>query len=187
MTDYFALLQQPRRPWLDLDELKERYQALALAEHPDQKTPGRGGIDFAEVNEAYRCLRDPRLRLQHFLVLEGNLPDAGETIPPDLFDLFSQISAFIPKADGFLGKWRTTSNSLGKSLLESERMSVQAESQTLVQKLRELYEQAVAAMESPNELKTETGNLKRLYLRLTYLGRWLQQVEERSFALASSL
>lgn len=184
MTDYFALLQQPRQPWLDLDELKNRYQALALAEHPDQKSPGAAGIDFAEVNEAYRCLRDPKLRLQHFLLLEGNSPGAGETIPPDLFDLFSQISEFIQKADGFLARWRGTANALGKSLLQSELLSLQHDCQMLIAKLRQLYDEAVAATESANDWKIE--NLKRLYLRLTYLGRWLQQVEERNFALAAS-
>ena len=29
MTDYFALLQKERRPWLDPEELKEKYFALS--------------------------------------------------------------------------------------------------------------------------------------------------------------
>ena len=185
MTDYFALLQQPRQPWLDLDELKKRYQALALSEHPDQKQVDAAGVDFATVNEAYRCLRDPKLRLQHLLLLEGNPPGAGDTIPPDLFDLFSQVSQFIEKADAFLVRWRACTNSLGRSLLQSEFMILQQQGQTTGDKLRQLYREAIAATESTNDWKNQMEKLKTLYLRFAYLSRWLQQVEERQFQLAA--
>ena len=45
MTDYFALLDEARRPWLDPEKLKEKYFALSRVAAPD-----------AELNEAYRVL-----------------------------------------------------------------------------------------------------------------------------------
>jgi hypothetical protein len=40
MTDYFALLQQPRQPWLEPEQLKQKYQQLTLASHrPDKIEP----------------------------------------------------------------------------------------------------------------------------------------------------
>ena len=35
MIDYFALLDQPRVPWLDLNELKNAYYQKTLQAHPD--------------------------------------------------------------------------------------------------------------------------------------------------------
>jgi hypothetical protein len=36
MTDYFALLQTPRRPWVDAEKLKENFQLLSARVHPDR-------------------------------------------------------------------------------------------------------------------------------------------------------
>jgi len=186
MIDYFALLEQPRQPWLDLDHLKRRYQTFALAEHPDQNHSTDATADFATLNEAYRCLRDPKLRLQHLLALEGDLPGQGEIIPPDLFDFFSQVSHFIEKADGLLARRRARQNALGRSLLHSELLITQHDGAKLLEKLRQFYAEALATMRGTNDQwKVEIENLKTLYLRFAYLGRWIQQVEERNFALAS--
>jgi molecular chaperone HscB len=98
VTDYFALLDQPRRPWLDLEKLEEKYHALARVTHPDQ--PGTATIDFAEVNKAYRTLRDPKLRLEHLLALEGHaISSATSEIPNDLAELFMQIAPVIKSGD----------------------------------------------------------------------------------------
>ena len=35
MIDYFALLDQPRAPWLDPDKLKDSYHQKTLQAHPD--------------------------------------------------------------------------------------------------------------------------------------------------------
>ena len=36
MTDHFALLDEPRRPWIDADLLKEKFLALSSRVHPDR-------------------------------------------------------------------------------------------------------------------------------------------------------
>ncbi len=73
MTDYFSLLQQPRRPWLDTAALKQQYLALSTAVDPDKVHTG-GESDrntaarkFAELNIAYHYLADPKSRLLHLL------------------------------------------------------------------------------------------------------------------------
>ena len=90
MIDYFALLQQPRKPWLDPEELKQRYQQLTLVSHPDRSGDRRTAPTFAAVNEAYQVLTNPKLRLQHLLSLEGHIPIADESAPGDLMELFCQ-------------------------------------------------------------------------------------------------
>lgn len=87
MTDYFATLGEPRRPWLEEDALKKRFLALTSEHHPDvaktaalqgENAQGSGSSadftgpapDFALINLAYQTLREPRTRLRHLLELE---------------------------------------------------------------------------------------------------------------------
>jgi hypothetical protein len=36
MNDCFALLNEPRRPWLDSEALKQRFVSLSAELHPDR-------------------------------------------------------------------------------------------------------------------------------------------------------
>ena len=68
-TDYFALLGEPRRPFLDPERVKETFHRLSLCQHPDQQQDGdpSGGDDFARLNQAQQVLREPKARLKHLL------------------------------------------------------------------------------------------------------------------------
>ena len=85
MIDYFALLDQPRKPWLDVDLLKEKYHALARVAQPDEN-----------LNEAYRVLSDPKSRLEHLLQSESR---PSENVPNELVDLFMEIAPVLHKID----------------------------------------------------------------------------------------
>ncbi len=85
MIDSFALLDEPRKPWLDVDLLKEKYHALARQNQPDE-----------QLNEAYRVLRDPKSRLEHLL---GPNERASDNVPDDLVDLFMAIAPVLNKID----------------------------------------------------------------------------------------
>ena len=60
MTDYFALLNEPRRPWLDPDSLKKKFLALAAGIHPDrihnadELEKAEANRRYAELNAAYQ-------------------------------------------------------------------------------------------------------------------------------------
>src|SRR5215472_9636832 len=76
MVDYFALLDEPRRPWLDAEPLKEKFLALSATVHPDRvhnlsETERAAAQErYTELNAAYQCLREPKERLHHLLELE---------------------------------------------------------------------------------------------------------------------
>src|SRR3954470_14391797 len=81
MTDYFALLNEPRRPWIDSESLKAKFHAISGDLHPDrvhaepesQKREAQNA--YTELNAAYRCLGDRKERLFHLLCLElGSKP-----------------------------------------------------------------------------------------------------------------
>ena len=76
MTDNFALLNELRRPWLDPDLLRQKFLALASNLHPDrvhnagETEKAAATKHYAQLNAAFNCLAEPKLRLLHLLELE---------------------------------------------------------------------------------------------------------------------
>ena len=76
MTDNFALLDEPRRPWLDTDLLKSKFLALSATVHPDKihsasdAEKAAAAQSFARLNTAFTCLAEPKARLLHLRALE---------------------------------------------------------------------------------------------------------------------
>ncbi len=111
MTDHFALLGEPRRPWLDTDPLKAKFLALSAEAHPDRVH--RAGDDTklaatersAGLNAAYQCLRAPKERLFHLLCLElGQPPAKVEAVPSGLAELFMQANRLCAETDAVLAE-----------------------------------------------------------------------------------
>ena len=126
MTDYFALLNEPRRPWLEPESLKTKFLALAAGIHPDRIHNAdeleKAGANrrYAELNTAYKCLAEPKSRLRHLLELElGAKPKDIQQIPPALADMFAEVATTCRNADGFLAeKGKATSPLLQVQLFE---------------------------------------------------------------------
>src|SRR5580698_10581252 len=75
--DYFAAFSLPRRLQLDSAALEKDFYAQSRKLHPDRfasKSAAEQEVALAQsslLNDAYRTLRDPILRTQHLLALEG--------------------------------------------------------------------------------------------------------------------
>ncbi len=192
MTDYFALLGQPRAPWLDPAALKEAYHRQTLQSHPDTAAPDRGS-DFAELNEAYQVLQDPKRRLHHLLSLEnGAPPSANQAIPQELQELFLLIGALTQRANALQEKIRTASNALSRSLLKPQIVAVEKETSVLRQKVRNLNDDANLQLREinsawPDDRAGQLAPLANLYFTFAYLGRWSAQLDELAFQLSSPL
>ena len=181
MIDYFALLEQPRVPWLDAAALKEIFHRKTLEQHPDS-APGAEGGGFAGLNEAYQVLRDPKRRLHHLLSLENRAPAANQAVPLDLQEIFLEIGALNQSATRLLEKMGAASNPLSKSLLKAEVIGAQKEVGGLREKVRELNAAAETRLR-----QTETQQIEELailYQRFAYLGRWSAQLNELAFQLS---
>lgn len=165
MTDYFVLLQQPRQPWIDPEQLEEKYRDLARKTHPDQSA--EPVHNFTEVNHAYRTLRDPGLRLQHLLALAGHPPATSPTeVPRDLANLFTKISAAL-----------TRNNREELNLLKNE--------------LRDRYSVALQQLLWLNDVWNKDpvlaiSDATNLYRRFAFLKRWKEYLDEQSFSNSSS-
>lgn len=189
MTDYFALLEQPRAPWLDPAAVKEAYHRKTLETHPDTGADN-AETGFAELNEAYQVLQDPKRRLHHLLELEGRAPSSsGPTVPAELNDLFPAIGALTQRANLFLEKMKAATNALSRSLLKPELLELQKETAELREKLQALSDAAEAQLRAANSRwatnrSEEIASLSNLYFTFAYLGRWSAQLDELTFQLS---
>jgi curved DNA-binding protein CbpA len=188
MTDYFALLEQPRAPWLDPAALKDAYHRKTLQTHPDTAAPDRQS-NFTQLNEAYQVLQDPKRRLHHLLSLENCAPSANEAIPQELQELFLLIGELNQRATALLEKIRTTSNSLSRSLLKPQMVEMQREVSDLREKVRNLFEAASEELREinsgwQNDRTPQLAALSNLYFKFAYLGRWSGQLDELAFQLS---
>jgi curved DNA-binding protein CbpA len=190
MIDYFALLDQPRVPWLDPVSLKEAYHRKTLETHPDTAATRKTTGSFAELNEAYQILQDPKRRLHHLLELEGHAPSStNQAVPEQLHDLFPAIGALSQRANLLQEKMKTTSNALSMSLLKPEILKLQKETKELREKIQTLSDSSLAQlglmnvrwMDSPAD---EIRALSQLYFVFAYLTRWSAQLDEIAFQLS---
>lgn len=194
MIDYFALLDQPKAPWLDLEKLKDTYHQKTLQAHPDAQTP-RDGADpadatFPNLNEAYQVLQDPKRRLHHLLSLEGAAPSStGQAVPEHLQDFFPQIAALTQRTDRLLEKLQATSNALSRSLLKPQILEVQQEAKEVRGKIQNLSDASLEQLRQIDAAWTRSPaeqieGLSNLYFAFAYLSRWSAQLDEITFQLS---
>ncbi len=195
MTDYFVLLNEPRRPWLDPDSLKKKFLALAASLHPDRShnadelEKAEANRRYAELNTAFQCLAEPKTRLRHLLELElGAKPKDVQQIPTTLANLFAEVAAMCRDADTFLAeKGKAASPLLQVGFFERaqewiERLSdlrkkLGALREKLTDDLKLLDEKWVVASE--NSRRGILPKLEDLYRLLGYFNRWNSQIQER--------
>lgn len=195
MPDHFALLNETRRPWLDPDLLKQKFLGLSGRLHPDKIA----GVDdsakafatkqFAELNMAYRCLADPKLRLLHLLELElGAKPKDIQQIPPGLADLFAEVAMVCRNTDSFLAeKEKVTSPLLQVQLFQKGQDWIE-KLNSLQKKLNELSGPLATELKALDAkwIASESGprreiltRLEEIYRLLGYFNRWNNQLQER--------
>jgi curved DNA-binding protein CbpA len=184
MTDYFALLEQPRSPWLDPEELKQSFHAKTRHAHPDARPDDNSDAAFAQLNEAYQVLRDPKRRLHHFLTLKGE-PAAQQAaaIPKEVDELFPAVARLTNEADAVLQKVNGSSNALSRSLLRGEVVRTRAALEETLDRLRQLHTHAEDKLSSADADATDV--LQDLYLRFSYLARWIAELEEKLVRLTT--
>lgn len=205
MTDNFALLDEPRLPWIDPDSLKQKFFPLSAPFHPDRV---HGGTDaeklsanqrYAELNAAYNCLREPKERLLHLLELElGKKPGDIQKIPPGTMDLFVEVGQTCREVDTFLAEKATVTSPLLKVQLFERGQEWSDQLNALQQKInlkRDELSTELRAMnliwenapkiESPDRIVAlPLERLEQIYRVFSYIARWSEQIQERVVQLS---
>lgn len=194
--DPFALLDLPRRPWLEADAVKAAFHRLGRELHPDASGPGGDAGRFAALNEAQATLSDPRRRLSSLLTLEfgDTASSAPAPVPAGLGDLVFPTQGLLQAADNFLARKAAATGALARALLAREEWTLREQVET---RLAELEARHADALDDLRRFDAEGGwgdpgaprppdapaTLRGLRDRLSYLGRWTEQFRERLFQL----
>jgi molecular chaperone HscB len=94
--NFFSFLGLPRKLNLDMADLEQRYRALSRQFHPDYfynapPAERRASLENTSyLNDAYRTLKNPVMRIEYLLKLEGlaakGPEEASRQVPPALLE-----------------------------------------------------------------------------------------------------
>ena len=93
-VDYFTLFEMPRKLWIEMSGLEQKFLQLSWKLHPDNfvnATERERELSLkhsSELNDAYRTLRDPVSRVEYLLGIEGTRKEGEhkQQAPPELLE-----------------------------------------------------------------------------------------------------
>ncbi len=93
-VDYFAIFGLPRKLWIEMSGLEQKFLQMSWKLHPDNfvnATETERELSLkrsSELNDAYRTLRDPVGRIEYLLALEGERKEGEkkQQAPPELLE-----------------------------------------------------------------------------------------------------
>ncbi len=189
MTDYFALLEQPRQPWLEPEELKQAFHAKARSAHPDAQASEAGlhrpdESGFAAINEAYQVLLSPKRRLHHLLSLAGHPPVAGGNVPHEIEERFLAVATLLQEAEAVVRKLGVATTPLSRSLVQPALFELRNRLTAMLEDLKTVSAAANTELQRANkvwngEVTASNSSLDHLYFQFAYLDRWLAELREK--------
>jgi len=206
VTDAFALLDEPQRPWLDPEALKQKFLPLSSAVHPDrfhsasETERHQATTRYGELNAAYNILREPKERLLHLLELEaGAKPKDVQRIPPGTMDLFVEVGQLCRDADIFIAERSKVTSPLLKVQMFERGMEWTDKLQDLQQRIYAKRDEIAAELQQMNAVWDSAPaygsphraaalpleRLEQIYRVFSYIARWSEQIQERNVQLAA--
>jgi molecular chaperone HscB len=177
-NDFFALFGMPRKLWIEMNALEQKFLQLSWKLHPDNfvnATETERELSLkrsSELNDAYRVLRDPVARVEYLLGLE-NMRKEGEhkqQAPPELLEEVFELNESLDE----LREAKSSGADLAalKSRLESaeknfgEKLS---EVDAQLQETARTWDSAVEANSDETARRKIMGRLNDLLNRRSYI------------------
>src|ERR1700739_480539 len=123
--DYFAVFGLPRKLWVEMSSLEQKFLLLSWKLHPDNfvnasKEEQELSLKHSsELNDAYRPLQNPVSRVEYLLALEGERREGEkkQQAPPELLQEVFELNESLDE----LREARSAGSDLAalKSRLES--------------------------------------------------------------------
>ena len=168
-VDYFALFEMPRKLWVEMNGLEQKFLQLSWKLHPDNfvnATEQEREFSLkrsSELNDAYRTLRDPVARVEYLLGIEGARKDGEhkQHAPPELLEEVFELNESLDE----LREAKASGDDLAalRSRLESAEKSFQ-------EKLCEVDAQLqAAAREWDAALQDDHATRKKIMAQLNEL------------------
>jgi molecular chaperone HscB len=168
-ADYFALFEMPRKLWIEMGELEQKFLQMSWKLHPDNfvnATEQERELSLrrsSELNDAYRTLRDPIARVEYLLAIEGERKEGEkkQQAPPELLEEVFELNESLDE----LREAKSSGGDLAglKARLESAEKNFQ-------EKLGDVDEELqAAAREWDAALTADTDARKNVMARLNEL------------------
>jgi len=167
--DYFALFEMPKKLWIEMDGLEQKFLQLSWKLHPDNfvnATEMERELSLqrsSELNDAYRTLRDPVGRVEYLLGIEGERKEGEkkQQAPPELLEEVFELNESLDEL-------REAKESGGD--LTALRVSLEAARDNFQEKLVEVDGQLQsAARDWDAALTADSAARKKIMARLNEL------------------
>jgi len=189
MEDFFAVLGEERRPWLDPEKVRQNFLQRSTSIHPDRvhelsaAEKEKATEAFSTLNTAWQCLRDPKARLAHLIQLQaGSPPKTIQAIPEATAKLFMEMVELLQKMDAFLTeKARADSPMMKVQIFEkgfqwTERLN---QAQGILNQRRDQLVEALKTIDAHWRPGDPLNDLEKIYHEFSYVDRWTNQLQER--------
>jgi len=185
--DHFALFDLPRKLWIEMAGLEQKFLQLSWKLHPDNfvNAPAdeqeRSLKRSSEVNDAYRVLRDPVARVEYLLEIEGARKEGEhkQQAPPELLEEVFELNESLDE----LREAKESGADLAvlKSRLESAEKSFQEKLGEVDEQLQSVAQQWDAALDAnagDNDRKAIMVRLNELLNRRSYIRNLVNNVQK---------
>ncbi len=185
--DYFELFEMPRKLWIEMGSLEQKFLQLSWKLHPDNfvnATPQEQELSLkrsSELNDAYRVLRDPIARVEYLLGLEGMRKEGEhkQQAPPELLEEVFELNESLDE----LREAKASGGDLAtlKSHLESARKNFQEKLGAVDAQLQDAARQWDAALDAHTagtDRKAIMTGLNELLNRRSYIRNLVTNVQK---------
>jgi molecular chaperone HscB len=185
--DYFELFEMPRKLWIEMGGLEQKFLQLSWKLHPDNfvnATPQEQELSLkrsSELNDAYRVLRDRVARVEYLLGLEGMRKEGEhkQQAPPELLEEVFELNESLDE----LREAKASGGDLAtlKSRLESARKNFQEKLGAVDAQLQDAARQWDAALDANaagTDRKAIMTGLNELLNRRSYIRNLVTNVQK---------
>ena len=168
-ADYFALFGMPRKLWIEMNVLEQKFLQMSWKLHPDnfvnasEEERDLSLKRSSELNDAYRTLRDPVARVEYLLAIEGERKEGEkkQQAPPELLEEVFELNESLDEL--------REAKAVGEDLAELKARLESAE-KNFHEKLGEVDAQLqAAAREWDAALDGDAATRKKIMARLNEL------------------
>ena len=184
--DHFALFDLPRKLWIEMNGLEQKFLQLSWKLHPDNfvnaspEEQERSLKRSSEVNDAYRVLRDPVARVEYLLQIEGARKEGEhkQQAPPELLEEVFELNESLDE----LRQAKEGGADLAalKSRLETAQQNFQqklGEVDELLQVAAQQWDAALEAEAGDNDRRAIMVRLNELLNRRSYIRNLVRNVQ----------
>ncbi len=186
-SDYFLMFEMPRKLWIEMGALEQKFLQLSWKLHPDNfvnATPEEREISLkrsSELNDAYRTLRDPVARVEYLLAIESARKEGHnkQQAPPELLEEVFELNESLDEL-------REAKSSGGDTVVLKHRLD--AAEKNFEQKLTEVdgqlqgtareWDKALDDHADESARNNITGKLNDLLNRRSYIRNLVVNVQK---------